>query len=74
VDPAGLLLVNLEDLPDEAVLPVNGKGASVLELEAVLKDPLPWLDAGHFAWEDASEEYAALVTSWWSGGCATTTT
>jgi len=25
------------------------------------------LEAGHFAWEDAADEYAALVTSWWSG-------
>ena len=25
------------------------------------------LDAGHFTWEDASDEYAALVISWWSG-------
>jgi pimeloyl-ACP methyl ester carboxylesterase len=24
------------------------------------------IDAGHFTWEDAAEEYAALVTSWWS--------
>ena len=25
---------------------------------------------GHFVWEDASDEYAALVTSWWSVGYA----
>src|SRR5688572_30227066 len=30
------------------------------------------LDAGHFTWEDAADEYAALVTSWWGGGYATT--
>jgi pimeloyl-ACP methyl ester carboxylesterase len=24
------------------------------------------LEAGHFTWEDAADEYAALVTSWWS--------
>jgi pimeloyl-ACP methyl ester carboxylesterase len=30
------------------------------------------LDAGHFTWEDAADEYAALVTSWWDGGYATT--
>lgn len=30
------------------------------------------IDAGHFAWEDAAAEYAALVTSWWGGGYATT--
>ncbi len=31
------------------------------------------LDAGHFTWEDAADEYAALATSWWQGGYATTT-
>jgi pimeloyl-ACP methyl ester carboxylesterase len=30
------------------------------------------LDAGHFTWEDAAKEYAALVTSWWEGGYTTT--
>jgi pimeloyl-ACP methyl ester carboxylesterase len=30
------------------------------------------IDAGHFAWEDAADEYAALATSWWQGGYATT--
>jgi pimeloyl-ACP methyl ester carboxylesterase len=29
------------------------------------------IDAGHFTWEDAADEYAALVTDWWVGGCAT---
>jgi pimeloyl-ACP methyl ester carboxylesterase len=24
------------------------------------------LEAGHFTWEDAADEYAALVTGWWS--------
>jgi pimeloyl-ACP methyl ester carboxylesterase len=28
------------------------------------------IDAGHFTWEDAADEYAALVTSWWGGGYA----
>lgn len=28
------------------------------------------LDAGHYPWEDASDEYAALVTAWWRGGYA----
>jgi pimeloyl-ACP methyl ester carboxylesterase len=26
------------------------------------------LDAGHFTWEDATDQYAALVTTWWTGG------
>ena len=29
------------------------------------------IDASHFAWEDAADEYAALATSWWQGGYAT---
>ena len=28
------------------------------------------IDVGHFTWEDAAAEYAALVTSWWAGGYA----
>ena len=30
------------------------------------------LETGHFTWEDGADEYAALVTSWWAGGYATT--
>src|SRR5437868_3658977 len=30
------------------------------------------LDTGHFTWEDAADQYAELVTTWWSGGYATT--
>jgi pimeloyl-ACP methyl ester carboxylesterase len=46
---------------DWAVPPVNGY---------FLADRLPHskldiLNAGHFTWEDAPDEYAALVTSWW---------
>jgi len=26
------------------------------------------IEAGHFTREDAADEYAALVTSWWGGG------
>ena len=29
---------------------------------------LDLIDAGHFTWADAAEEYAELLTSWWSGG------
>jgi pimeloyl-ACP methyl ester carboxylesterase len=29
------------------------------------------IDAGHFTWVDAADEYAALVTNWWAGGYAT---
>ncbi|MCW3063459.1 MAG: hypothetical protein JWN32_631 [Solirubrobacterales bacterium] len=53
---------------DAAVPPVNGE-----YLHARLpKSKLDIVDAGHFTWEDAADEYAALVTSWWSGGYATT--
>jgi pimeloyl-ACP methyl ester carboxylesterase len=30
------------------------------------------IDAGHFTWEEAADEYAALATSWWKGGYGTT--
>jgi hypothetical protein len=29
------------------------------------------VDAGHFIWEDAADEYAALVNAWWAGGFKT---
>ena len=31
---------------------------------------LALLDTGHWAWEDAAAEYAALVGAWWDGGYA----
>jgi hypothetical protein len=40
VDAARVLLVDLEDLADAAVLPVGGVGAGVLERQAVFGDPL----------------------------------
>jgi pimeloyl-ACP methyl ester carboxylesterase len=53
---------------DKTVPPVNAE---------FLHDRLPnsrldMIDAGHFTWEDAPEEYAALVRSWWDGGYAAT--
>jgi pimeloyl-ACP methyl ester carboxylesterase len=53
---------------DTTVPPVNAE---------FLHDRLPHskldiLDAGHFTWEDAADRYTALVTTWWSGGHATT--
>ena len=51
---------------DPVVPPVN---AEYLH-ERLPKSKLDILDAGHFTWEDAADEYAALVTSWWSGGYA----
>jgi pimeloyl-ACP methyl ester carboxylesterase len=29
------------------------------------------VDAGHFIWEDAADEYARLVNAWWAGGFTT---
>jgi pimeloyl-ACP methyl ester carboxylesterase len=48
---------------DTTVPPVNAE----LMAERLPCATLDILDAGHFTWEDAADEYAALVTSWWSG-------
>jgi pimeloyl-ACP methyl ester carboxylesterase len=49
---------------DPAVPPVNAEF-----LHARLPNSkLDVIDAGHFTWEDAADDYAALVTNWWSGG------
>jgi pimeloyl-ACP methyl ester carboxylesterase len=53
---------------DPAVPPVN---AEFLH-ERLPHSKLDIIDAGHFTWEDAADEYAALVTTWWRGGYATT--
>jgi pimeloyl-ACP methyl ester carboxylesterase len=53
---------------DPAVPPVN---AEFLH-ERLANSKLDVVDAGHFTWEDAADEYAALVTTWWRGGYATT--
>ena len=46
---------------DTAVPPVN---AAFLH-ERLPHSQLDVIEAGHFTWEDAPAEYAALVTSWW---------
>jgi pimeloyl-ACP methyl ester carboxylesterase len=48
---------------DAAVPPVN---AEFLH-QRLPCSRLDVIDAGHFTWEDAAAEYAALVTSWWCG-------
>jgi pimeloyl-ACP methyl ester carboxylesterase len=53
---------------DQVVPPVN---AEFLH-ERLPNSKLNFVDAGHFTWEDAADEYAALTTSWWEGGYATT--
>jgi pimeloyl-ACP methyl ester carboxylesterase len=49
---------------DTAIPPAN---AEFLD-ERLPNSRLDIIDAGHFTWEDAADEYGALVTSWWSGG------
>jgi hypothetical protein len=49
---------------DPAVPPVN---AEFLH-DRLPRSKLDILDAGHFTWEDAADQYAALVTTWWAGG------
>jgi pimeloyl-ACP methyl ester carboxylesterase len=39
-------------------------------LERLPASQLAVLDAGHYTWEDAADEYAALVTGWWDRGYA----
>jgi pimeloyl-ACP methyl ester carboxylesterase len=52
---------------DAAVPPVN---AEFLH-ERLPRNRFDIVDAGHYTWEDAADEYASLVTSWWGGGYAT---
>lgn len=52
---------------DPAVPPAN---AEFLH-ERLPNSKLDIIDAGHFTWEDAADEYAELVTNWWDGGYAT---
>lgn len=52
---------------DWAVPPVN---AEFLH-ERLPHSKLDIIDVGHFTWEDAADQYAALVASWWGGGYAT---
>jgi pimeloyl-ACP methyl ester carboxylesterase len=52
---------------DPLVPPVN---AEFLH-QRLARSKLDVIDAGHFTWEDAADEYAALVTAWWGGGYAT---
>jgi pimeloyl-ACP methyl ester carboxylesterase len=53
---------------DPVVPPVN---AEFLH-ERLPNSKLDIVDAGHFIWEDAADDYAELVTNWWDGGYATT--
>ena len=52
---------------DRVVPPVN---AEYLH-ERLPHSELHLIDAGHFVWEDAADEYAALVSAWWADGFRT---
>ncbi len=52
---------------DPAVPPVN---AEFLH-QRLPRSKLDIIDAGHFTWEDAADQYAALVTAWWDEGHST---
>jgi pimeloyl-ACP methyl ester carboxylesterase len=41
--------------------------------ERLPKSKLAVMDTGHWAWEDAADEFAALVTGWWAEGYAEVT-
>ena len=47
---------------DNVVPPIN---AEYLH-ERLPHSDLQLIDSGHFVWEDAADQYAALVTGWWS--------
>jgi pimeloyl-ACP methyl ester carboxylesterase len=51
---------------DPAVPPVN---AEFLH-DRLPRSRLDVVEAGHFTWEEAADEYAAIVCSWWRGGYA----
>jgi pimeloyl-ACP methyl ester carboxylesterase len=51
---------------DPAVPPVNGQYLH----QRLPNSKLDLIDAGHFVWEDAADEYATLVTNWWNSGYA----
>jgi pimeloyl-ACP methyl ester carboxylesterase len=63
---------------------ISGRRDAVVPLAnaAFLHERLPHselreIDAGHFVWEDAADEYAALLKTWWAGGserCLSTST
>ena len=46
---------------DPIVPPVNAEYLG----ERVPNAQVALIDAGHFIWEDAADDYATLVTHWW---------
>lgn len=54
---------------DALVPPVNAEFVDA----RLPNSKLDIVEAGHFTWEDAADEYAALTIGWWDGGYASTT-
>jgi pimeloyl-ACP methyl ester carboxylesterase len=57
-------VLNIAGDHDRAVPPANSEFLH----QRLPHSKLDIIDSAHFTWEDAADEYAALVTSWWSGG------
>ena len=62
------------DTPVQIIAGARDAAVPLVHAE-VLHERLPHskldiIDAGHFTWEDAAAEYAALVSGWWCGGYA----
>lgn len=49
---------------DRVVPPINSEFLH----ERLPHSELHFVDSSHFVWEDAADEYAALVTAWWAAG------
>jgi pimeloyl-ACP methyl ester carboxylesterase len=60
-------VLNIAGDHDRAVPPANSEFLH----QRLPHSKLDIIDAAHFTWEDAADEYAALVTSWWAGGYTT---
>jgi hypothetical protein len=54
----------LSPWPERVVPPVNAESLH----QRLPNSELHLIDSGHFVWEDAADEYSALVAHWWDGG------
>ena len=72
--PALARLLPQVETPVQIIAGAHDPAVPLVNAEFLLRrlpnSKLDVLDAGHFTWEDAADEYAALVTSWWDGGYA----
>jgi pimeloyl-ACP methyl ester carboxylesterase len=60
-------VLNIAGDHDRAVPPANSEFLH----QRLPHSKLEIIDSAHFTWEDAADEYAALVTRWWAGGYTT---